>query len=57
MRSSYLRIHKALSERYPTDVIVSAGMKGNAGFVARCVIVEEGSGRHRECAATGDDGR
>ena len=57
MRSSYRHIHKALSERYPTDVVVSAGMKGNAGFVVRCVIVEEGSGRHRECAATGDDGR
>ena len=41
MRSNYLRIHKALSERYPTDVVVSAGMKGNAGFVVRCVIVED----------------
>ncbi|MEZ5926858.1 MAG: hypothetical protein R3D57_21020, partial [Hyphomicrobiaceae bacterium] len=44
IRHNYRRIHRAFQDVYPAEVIVCAGMKGNAGLAARRVIVEEGGG-------------
>ncbi|MEI6535452.1 MAG: hypothetical protein WCN98_08945 [Verrucomicrobiaceae bacterium] len=44
IRHNFRRIHRAFADVYPSEVIICAGMKGNAGLAARRVIVEEGGG-------------